>query len=540
MNLLNGGVSLIRLLHIENAIQLYRGSLLFWDGVPGNDQSTRRIQYVAVLQNAGFAALKLKDYSACTEFAEQVLEIQSGDPRALYLIFNSQLAAGNISDAVNALNMIKQTEVNNIDVDSNSTNKRNVTKGILCLAITDAFNCGSKLAAALVLEQLYRYELSEKTEKIDVSIIRILIRLKADTNVEIQKRSVILGEILDVINRLVDTLRSTNSLLDHDDATWFSKISWNLALEASQLGNSRIAAGLFASCDSFSTGVDSPLSNESKHMCTLMRVIAAADALEKLGPCTTETNNQREALESDARKAVVQYRRQVEASSSGPDPRLECMLVQFEFTTIVYSRDHLNKVALQFLQNTKDHANFVVPYNFFQSLSRIATAASRPEVALAALELAFETFISFEYLEAARNNESAATLAVLFRNIIEVMHTLLPETFEKIIQLIHRICSQDWFPNEPKANSQAFDTSLDIKWVITTVYNAGIHQYSCGSHRSAIGLIGAAMRLLEKLSVEVKEELLSVMTKGFDTVCEADTRCSREEPGTKETISVSV
>ncbi|XP_076076380.1 testis-expressed protein 11-like [Mytilus galloprovincialis] len=459
----------------KSALEWYNYSLSLYDTSQIGDKNLAKLH-----RNRANCYMYLQLNEKALDALSEAEKHDPGSIHTQFSLYKLALAESDVENARQALHKMCEIAVQNSSEDTD-------VHSLICLAAHMAFEQHHQSTASAALECLA----NTSPDHLQVlTALRCLIRIKLG---ETEEKCVDIENITTHIrtgyNKLLQLINDRKDLTEqlNNEANWFMKISWNMALQSEE--KPHCMRDLFTLCCQLSA-----LSGEDRNQMTRQktcRLMAAAASLQVARKCLNE-QEQRNALE-DALYHVEECKRlcnqlemnMLSAAESKTKDTTEILLLLYEFEARVKLKDqHVEEILETALKLPNPDPKT------FETIAALAVEepAQNKSMSVRALKVAIRKHLQMPTPDYIRCSK-------LFHSLIQLALSSGVELsgkdeawnyFVEVIEVIDKT-EQGQFPE------------IEILWLMTKAWNCGINFYSSGRYEEAEKWCATSMKLFQYL-----------------------------------------
>ncbi|XP_011478279.2 testis-expressed protein 11 isoform X3 [Oryzias latipes] len=462
----------------SEALQWYDYSLSFFKAGQ-MDQNLSKLQ-----RNRASCFLKLKQLEKAKEAAK---EAERSDPDSIFtqfIVYKIAVQESNAEKAAEALSAMALLSKNPVFSEDRLLASQTAASNLLSLAAQIALEQnGQQETAIKALEVLCE----NSKEEVQVLIaLRCLVRLVLSTNQNSTNDSSHLDVLLSYLKMALQAVSHPSSLTVEqrtDQANWFRKIAWNLALQCeSKLDRMKdfytLSYQLSQLCPPDRTLL------VAQRTCLLMAADASLELYRK-SPHSAQTEELTQTLESI--QTCWEVWKTLKASGSSPKDPTETMLLLYEFE----ARAKLNDPKVE---------------TILESVLELETVETKVLESMAALAMeppAHYPLLCKKALRASlslHKKQPQADLAHCSKCVHTLIKLSLPRGVSEVgPQVLHEVW--DYFQEALSIIAAAPDdfAEMETVWLLTHAWNTGILLYNLTQYAEAEKWFGLAMKFVQYL-----------------------------------------
>ncbi|CAH1799401.1 unnamed protein product [Owenia fusiformis] len=465
------------------ALQWYNYSYNLFPKIEGQDANAAKLH-----RNRASCYLQLDNMDKAKEAVELAESSDVKSPHTQYIKFKLALLQMEDDKALEAIKKMGAYLTDGVK-DSKigpQTGGDNNVQGLICLAAQLAFEKNNRPVAIKALESLV--DCSNDAQQV-LTALRCLTRLKLTFLAEDDKKITELSCLESYLTKAYNTLTSPQhdsvpAMYIQQEATWFMKIAWNVALQCDDTYKDMYT--MFNMCYKFANLCPSDMANLVRQKtCMLMAAAACLHTSKTISDEVDKRSSLHRVLEfiSQCRQICARINEGKLNETERSKDTTPILLVLYEFE----AKAKLGDPTLeQVLENA-----LAMPNSEPKTFESIAALALEPpaenrSISIRALKVAIKKHLQMEnpdFAKCSKNFHSLVSLSLQCDTSKEETWTYYTE----IVNLLETR-AKDNFPE------------METLWLMTKAWNCGIHLYSASNYMEAKKWCELSMRLLNQLS----------------------------------------
>ncbi|XP_038049263.1 testis-expressed protein 11-like [Patiria miniata] len=469
------------------ALAWYSYSLTLLKQADSNHESLAKLQ-----RNRASCFLNLQQPDQALEAVKEAEKLDPISPFTQYILYKVALWKADGDGATQAIQRLSDCS-KEAKQDDGSDYKETVLS-LICLAAQMALEKDNRTIAVKALEKLVQH--SEDQQQILTSL-RCLTRLQL-TSADGKENTTEASAVLSYLRTAYDTLHShAETVMDDTDiawteeASWFMKISWNMALESSE--NSTLTHEFFTFCSKFSHLLP-PEENNAAHQKTCL-FMAAAAALQM----AREQLNREDKLASFKQcldhikvcRSISQELQTEQGSDSKEMASVLLTLYEFEALANLGVVSELERILEEVVSN---------PDTEIKTLETMAALTMQPPFLPSSICKKVLQVIIQKYLQQPEGVDLTKCSKALY-SMIEIClkdGKVSYDTASRQEAWGHFTTAFNLIEKSDKGITEY--PEMQILWLLTRAWNTGIHLLSGGQMTDAEKWCGLGMRFMNHLT----------------------------------------
>ncbi|XP_071801273.1 testis-expressed protein 11-like [Asterias amurensis] len=473
-----------------NALEWYNQSLALLKGTEIETENLAKLQ-----RNRASCLLNLQQIEQAREAVKEAETQDPMSPFTQYILFKVALWQTNEDEATKAIQRLSDSSKQRQDGDGIDT--KETVLNLICLAAQMALEKSNRIVAVRALEKLVQHSGDQQQV---LTSLRCLTRLQltfTDGKDNMTEARAVLAYLTTAYNTLctqADSAMNDSGVSNINEASWFMKIAWNMALETAQ--NCTLTHEFFIFCGKFTKLCGCDLSNLYRQKTCLLMASAAALQMAREHPDQQDKISAfKQCLDHvKACRTLSQELQQKQgssgSSSSSRDTALAMLtLYEFEASANLGNTPELERILGEVLSN---------PATEIKMLESMAALALEPPFkAISVCKKALQAVIQ-RYLQTNGTDLNKCSKAI---------HSMVDLCLRSGVSYDKASREEAWsYSNtalslleDPEKGVTEYP-EMEILWLLTRAWNTGVHLLGGGHFTDAGKWCGLAMKIMPYLT----------------------------------------